>query len=230
MRCRVALKRAIVDLEHFYRVINGCICPYGDGLDTLVETLIVYWPSRDASRCSVHRDRSFLGGCTVVTGTVWSWPGIHGETVTVLPSGHTARVRDERGRSLKIQRMRAGWRTALNLPGRYRPNLSGSHRRHGTCAVVVHGGCALRALSGCTGARGRRTDTISVGYRRVFGTYLLCGRCDLFGTQGGDMGANSSGNPHPMSALRQLHFAARISDGHLGWRRNCRSLGEKDEA
>ena len=69
----------------------------GDGLDTLVETLASFTrPSRDASavfRLPVDRSFSRPGFGTVVTGTVWSGRVSDGETVTVLPSRHTARVR-----------------------------------------------------------------------------------------------------------------------------------------
>ena len=93
----------------------------GDGLDTLVETLASFTrPSRDASavfRLPVDRSFSRPGFGTVVTGTVWSGRVSDGETVTVLPSGHTARVRGIQVHGESSNESRAGWRTALNLAG-----------------------------------------------------------------------------------------------------------------
>src|SRR5262245_29320215 len=93
----------------------------GLGLDALRAAL-----GRAADRASsragagplrLHVDRVFTvrGAGTVVTGTLWSGVAERGATVTVLPSGKTARVRGVEVHDEPVERALAGQRVALNL-------------------------------------------------------------------------------------------------------------------
>ena len=67
----------------------------------------------------LHIDRVFTirGAGTVVTGTLWSGSAGRGDTVTILPSGRTARVRGVEVHDEPVERAQAGQRVALNLTG-----------------------------------------------------------------------------------------------------------------
>ena len=95
----------------------------GDGLDELRAAL-----DRAADRAAradapgpmrLHIDRVFTirGAGTVVTGTLWAGSAGRGDTVTILPSGRTARVRGVEVHDEPVERAQAGQRVALNLTG-----------------------------------------------------------------------------------------------------------------
>jgi len=93
----------------------------GVGREELLQALTALQPAeRDADgpfRLPV--DRAFVrpGFGTVVSGTVWSGTLPDGATVTLLPSGETARVRGIESHGQARDRAEPGRRTALNLAG-----------------------------------------------------------------------------------------------------------------
>ncbi|MFK7929270.1 MAG: selenocysteine-specific translation elongation factor, partial [Myxococcota bacterium] len=91
------------------------------GLDTLTEHLqaVKRRESNHAGPFRLPVDRSFsrAGFGTVATGTAWSGTLNAGETVTLLPSGATARVRGLQTHGEHAEEVRAGWRVAVNLSG-----------------------------------------------------------------------------------------------------------------
>lgn len=78
-------------------------------------------------------DRTFTrpGFGTVATGTVWSGRLADGETVTLLPGGHKARVRGIEVHGVKVDEALPGRRTALNLAG-----IDGKHVTRGALVAV----------------------------------------------------------------------------------------------
>ncbi len=96
----------------------------GEGLDEL-RAALDRAAARAASRADapgamrLHVDRVFTirGAGTVVTGTLWSGSAGRGDTVTILPSGRTARVRGVEVHDEPVDRAQAGQRVALNLTG-----------------------------------------------------------------------------------------------------------------
>src|SRR4051812_26014602 len=67
----------------------------------------------------LHVDRVFTvrGAGTVVTGTLWSGEAMRNDEVTILPSGHRARVRGVHVHDAPVEAAEAGQRVALNLVG-----------------------------------------------------------------------------------------------------------------
>jgi selenocysteine-specific elongation factor len=67
----------------------------------------------------LHVDRVFTvrGAGTVVTGTLWSGEAMRNDEVTILPSGHRARVRGVHVHDAPVDTAEAGQRVALNLVG-----------------------------------------------------------------------------------------------------------------
>ncbi len=96
----------------------------GEGLDEL-RAALDRAADRAAARADtagamrLHIDRVFTirGAGTVVTGTLWSGSAGRGDTVTILPSGRTARVRGVEVHDEPVERAQAGQRVALNLTG-----------------------------------------------------------------------------------------------------------------
>jgi len=95
----------------------------GDGLDELraaLDRAAAHATSRaggEAMRLHVDRVFTIRGAGTVVTGTLWSGSAGRGDTVTILPSGRTARVRGVEVHDEPVDRAQAGQRVALNLTG-----------------------------------------------------------------------------------------------------------------
>jgi selenocysteine-specific elongation factor len=97
----------------------------GEGLDDLRHALDAACVSADPCdhtdqrACTLHVDRVFSirGAGTVVTGTLWSGRVAKGDTVTLLPSGRTARVRAVQVHDEAVDAADAGQRVALNLVG-----------------------------------------------------------------------------------------------------------------
>ncbi|MFQ6092511.1 MAG: selenocysteine-specific translation elongation factor [bacterium] len=71
---------------------------------------------RGPFRLPVDRVFTMKGFGTVVTGTVFSGSGTVGDTLEVLPSGRSVRIRGIQVHNQKVERAYAGQRTALNLP------------------------------------------------------------------------------------------------------------------
>jgi selenocysteine-specific elongation factor len=105
--------------------------------------------SSDANRaCVLHVDRVFTirGAGTVVTGTLWSGRVARGDTVTLLPSGRTARVRGVQIHDATVDAADAGQRVALNLAGVDRDEIArgdvvttgGPEPRHVVDAALDH--------------------------------------------------------------------------------------------
>jgi len=96
----------------------------GAGLDALRAALDEA-AAQAASRAAasgplrLHVDRVFTirGAGTVVTGTLWSGVAVRGDEVTVLPSGHRARIRAVQVHDTAVAEAVAGQRVALNLAG-----------------------------------------------------------------------------------------------------------------
>jgi selenocysteine-specific elongation factor len=98
--------------------------PTGAGLDELRAALDravdrVAGRADAAGAMRLHVDRVFTirGAGTVVTGTLWSGSAGRGDTVTILPSGRSARVRGVEVHDEPVDRAQAGQRVALNLTG-----------------------------------------------------------------------------------------------------------------
>lgn len=95
----------------------------GSGLQNLIEVLekLAVEASknnvRDLFRMSVDRVFTMTGYGTVVTGTVSGGSVTKGDTVEILPSGLTARVRGIQLHNLNAETAAAGDRCALNLSG-----------------------------------------------------------------------------------------------------------------
>ncbi len=95
----------------------------GEGIEALRAALIA--AEVETARCGTDRrfrlavDRSFTlsGAGTIVTGTVLSGQIAVGDSVTVSPSGLTARVRAIHAQNRPTDRAEAGQRAALNLSG-----------------------------------------------------------------------------------------------------------------
>lgn len=104
-------------------VIVACSSRTGDGLPELRAVLTQVLASADARgtddmfRLPVDRAFTVKGTGTVVTGTVWSGALIADESVRVLPSGRTARVRRIEQHGKTADRARAGGRAAIALAG-----------------------------------------------------------------------------------------------------------------
>jgi selenocysteine-specific elongation factor len=71
----------------------------------------------DLFRMPVDRAFTIKGTGTVVTGTVWSGRLARDETVRILPSRHSARVRGIQGHGSQLDVATAGGRTAIALAG-----------------------------------------------------------------------------------------------------------------
>lgn len=95
----------------------------GDGLRELVEALdrvVAGGSSRDAegpARLPVDRSFHMPGFGTVVTGTLWSGRIRVDDTLELLPSGRTVRVRGLQSHGQPVAEVRAGQRAAVNLLG-----------------------------------------------------------------------------------------------------------------
>jgi selenocysteine-specific elongation factor len=95
----------------------------GDGLDALRRALAEAArgiPERDAHdlfRLPVDRAFTVRGTGTVVTGTAWSGTLERDATVTLLPSGRTARVRGLESHGRVVERVTPGTRAAVALAG-----------------------------------------------------------------------------------------------------------------
>ena len=107
----------------------------GTGLEELLEILASFERmSREATdvfRLPVDRSFTQPGFGTVVTGTVWSGTVSDGETVTILPSGQTTRVRGIQVHGEAAKTAESGWRTALNLAG-----IDTAHASRGVTVVT----------------------------------------------------------------------------------------------
>ena len=68
-------------------------------------------------RLPIDRVFTIKGFGTVVTGTLWSGSLAAGDEVTVLPKGLRSRVRRLQVHGETVERVEAGQRTAVNLPG-----------------------------------------------------------------------------------------------------------------
>jgi selenocysteine-specific elongation factor len=95
----------------------------------------------DGFRMPIDRAFSIAGVGTVVTGTPWSGALHVGETITILPSGRSARVRSLEAYGAAVDAGRPGARTALGLVGVERAEV-------GRGDVVVGGGVNWQSTSG----------------------------------------------------------------------------------
>lgn len=95
----------------------------GEGLGELVEALdrvVAGGSSRNAdgpARLPVDRSFHVAGFGTVVTGTLWSGRVRADDTLELLPSGRTVRVRGLQSHGQPVAEVRAGQRAAVNLLG-----------------------------------------------------------------------------------------------------------------
>lgn len=99
--------------------LEALVAAISRGLDTL--------PVRSADgavRLPIDRVFTMTGFGTVITGTLWSGRVRTGETLTVLPGGMTARVRQIERHGERVDEVTAGSRTALNLTGVERESLA----------------------------------------------------------------------------------------------------------
>jgi selenocysteine-specific elongation factor len=95
----------------------------GDGIDMLRQAIrdagrsLTQSTEDDAFRMPIDRAFSVAGVGTVVTGTIWSGRLAIGDSVIVVPGGHTGRVRslEHYGEEVRHTRYRA--RTAIGLAG-----------------------------------------------------------------------------------------------------------------
>jgi selenocysteine-specific elongation factor len=103
--------------------IVACSSKTGDGLPQLRAALTRALASanprgtEDVFRLPVDRAFSVKGTGTVVTGTVWSGALLVEESVRILPTGRTARVRRIEQHGKSCDRARAGGRAAVALAG-----------------------------------------------------------------------------------------------------------------
>lgn len=94
----------------------------GDGIEDLKSVIekvvqdIDVKSERGPFRLPVDRVFTMKGFGTVITGTVFSGSVSIGDTLEVLPSGRSVRVRGIQVHNQKVERAYAGQRTALNLP------------------------------------------------------------------------------------------------------------------
>lgn len=112
----------LADTPYAYAPIVPCSSRTGAGLDELRQAL------QDAAAHTAHGkfgsqlrlpiDRVFTikGAGTVITGTLWSGTARPGDTVEVLPSGLTSRIRSVQMHNTPVDAAPAGNRVALNLP------------------------------------------------------------------------------------------------------------------
>ncbi|HHW15141.1 MAG TPA: selenocysteine-specific translation elongation factor, partial [Firmicutes bacterium] len=101
----------------------------GEGVDRLVALIDELTAGEYRVKSSVLRlpiDRVFAiqGHGTVVTGTLWGGRLHPGDTVVLLPSGKTARVRQVQVHGRPVEEAEAGHRTALNLGGVDKEDIS----------------------------------------------------------------------------------------------------------
>jgi len=95
----------------------------GTGLDELVATIqatvatIQAKAGADVMRLPVDRVFTIEGAGCVVTGTLWSGVAKTGDTVEVVASRRTARIRTIQVHGIESPRAQAGQRVALNLAG-----------------------------------------------------------------------------------------------------------------
>ncbi len=98
-------------------VTGAGVAQVADALDAVAADL----PTRAelSGEPLLHIDRSFTvaGIGTVVTGTLWSGTLHPGDTLTLLPSGRTVRVRGLQVHDEPQAQARAGQRVAINLAG-----------------------------------------------------------------------------------------------------------------
>jgi selenocysteine-specific elongation factor len=103
--------------------IIPCSGTTGQGLPALLEAIqaqaTVAEPKRTQGILRLPIDRVFTikGFGTVVTGTLWTGSLTVGDEVTVLPKGLRSRVRRLQVHGETVERVEAGQRTAVNLPG-----------------------------------------------------------------------------------------------------------------
>ena len=103
--------------------IIPCSGTTGQGLPALLEAIqaqaSVAEPKRTQGILRLPIDRVFTikGFGTVVTGTLWTGNLAVGDEVTVLPKGLRSRVRRLQVHGETVERVEAGQRTAVNLPG-----------------------------------------------------------------------------------------------------------------
>ena len=105
---------------------NAPLCPVssqtGEGIEALRETIVrctaELYPVRlmDLPRLPVDRVFTLRGHGTVVTGTLVSGAFSLGQTLVLLPSGRTSRVRGLQSHGESVDKARMGYRTAVNLP------------------------------------------------------------------------------------------------------------------
>ncbi|MDD2497259.1 MAG: selenocysteine-specific translation elongation factor [Desulfitobacteriaceae bacterium] len=87
---------------------------------TIIDKLAQETPPKEISgRARIPIDRVFTitGFGTVITGTLWSGRLEVGETVEILPAGHSARIRTLQVHGEKVKQATAGQRVAVNLAG-----------------------------------------------------------------------------------------------------------------
>ena len=103
--------------------IIPCSGTTGQGLPALLKAIQeqarVAEPKRTQGILRLPIDRVFTikGFGTVVTGTLWTGSLAVGDEVTVLPKGLRSRVRRLQVHGETVERVEAGQRTAVNLPG-----------------------------------------------------------------------------------------------------------------
>jgi selenocysteine-specific elongation factor len=122
------LELAMLDVEDLLAdtFLNGAeVIPFssetGQGKEEILAALAGFrreeLPETGPFRLPVDRSFSRTGFGTVVTGTAWSGTLKDGDTVKLLPTDATARVRGIEVHGASSDIARAGWRIALNLAG-----------------------------------------------------------------------------------------------------------------
>jgi selenocysteine-specific elongation factor len=95
----------------------------GDGIDMLRQAIrdagrsLTQSTEDDAFRMPIDRAFSVAGVGTVVTGTIWSGRLAVGDSVVVVPGGHTGRVRSLEHYGEEVRHTRHRARTAIGLAG-----------------------------------------------------------------------------------------------------------------
>lgn len=136
---QLELRELLGDSPYAQAPLVPCSAITGEGVETLRDALAAALADAsgretgDLFRLPVDRSFSVAGAGTVVTGTAWSGAVSVGETVRVLPSGRTARVRSLESHGRPVPASAPGARLALALVGLDRQDI-------GPGDVLVSGG------------------------------------------------------------------------------------------
>jgi len=162
------------------------------------------------ARIPIDRVFSITGFGTVITGTLWSGVLKVGQTVEILPSGQTARIRTLQVHGEKVPEATAGQRVAVNLAGieteaiargdvLAEPGLlEPSHRIDVRLNLLKHPGITLDQMS---------RVHIHHGTREVLGRVNFLDREELLP---GDSAFCQLNLESPLIALRGDHYVIRF--------------------